>query len=323
MTLLILFICISILVSFLCSVLEAVLLSITPSYLLSIRETAPNIFKRLNPLRKDIEKPLAAILSLNTIAHTVGATGAGAQVQLLFGHEWLTIFSAVLTIAILILSEIIPKSIGARYWKVLAPISSQLIYFFIFVTYPLVWASDFISRFIKRGAAEKITRDEVKALADIGYKDGALTLDEYKTLKNFLSFPQRPIKEILRPVSEVHSLSENDDIESAYRTIQNDFYTRYPVTGIHENDLKGYVIRSVIYDHKIRNDNVSLSKISKNILHVDGNEKIRRVFLKLMKRREHIAAIIDDDSNFIGIITLEDIIESLLGIDIKDETDEN
>ncbi|EQC48759.1 membrane protein, PF01595 family [Bacteriovorax sp. BSW11_IV] len=323
MSLLIFFITISIAVSFLCSILEAVLLSISPSYLLSIRESSPKIYKKLNPLRKDIEKPLAAILSLNTIAHTIGATGAGAQVQVIYGSEWLTAFSAVLTVAILILSEIIPKSIGARYWKGLAPMSARIIPSLIFITYPLVWASDYISRFIKRGAADKITRDEVKALADIGYKDGALTLDEYNTLKNFLSFPHRPIKDIIRPIEVVKSLPENLSTLEAYDILKKESYSRYPILGVHEDDLKGYVLRSVVYDYKIRNESVPITSVAKKILHVDSNEKIRRVFLKLMKRREHIAAVINEDSHFMGIITLEDIIESLLGIDIKDETDEN
>ena len=173
MTLLIFFILLSIGVSFLCSMLEAVILSVTPSYLASLRENKPRLFERVQHLKSDIEKPLASILTFNTVAHTIGAAGAGAEVQRIFGSEVFALFSALLTFAILFFSEIIPKSIGAGSWKTLLPVSARILGPMIFISYPLVWLSEKVSLLFKTGR-EGVSRDEIAAMADIGLNDGAL-----------------------------------------------------------------------------------------------------------------------------------------------------
>ncbi len=320
MTLLFVFIFISIFVSFLCSILEAVVLSITPSYLASIEKTNEKLFKKLSPLLLNIERPLAAILSLNTFAHTIGATGAGAQVQKVFGDSVLTIFSIVLTFAILFLSEIIPKSIGARHWKKLIPFIGYILPTFIFLTLPLVWLSESISKAIK-GEHEKLTRDEIHAVAEIGVRDGAIFPEEFEALKNMLSFPKKPIKDITLPIEKVFTLPLSTSKEEFLNICEQYKFSRIPIVGNYEYDVRGYVLRSEILSSLVTNEEVRLPELLKPMLQVTDDTKIRNVFTKLIKRKEHIASVHSEGGDLVGIVTLEDIIEEILGLDIRDETD--
>ncbi|PIK15679.1 CNNM domain-containing protein [Halobacteriovorax sp. JY17] len=320
MTLLFVFIFISIFVSFLCSILEAVVLSITPSYLASIEKTNEKLFKKLSPLLLNIERPLAAILSLNTFAHTIGATGAGAQVQKVFGDSVLTIFSILLTFAILFLSEIIPKSIGARHWKKLIPFIGYILPTFIFLTLPLVWLSESISKAIK-GEHEKLTRDEIHAVAEIGVRDGAIFPEEFEALKNMLSFPKKPIKDITLAIEKVFTLPLSTPQEELLNICEQYKFSRIPIVGTYEYDVRGYVLRCEILSSLLINEQVGLSELLKPMLQVTEDTKIRNVFTKLIKRKEHIASVHSEGGDLVGIVTLEDIIEEILGLDIKDETD--
>jgi CBS domain containing-hemolysin-like protein len=321
MNLLILYICLAIGTSFICSVLEAIILSVTPNYLLSIKDTEPKEFKKLNPLRENIEKPLASILTINTFAHTIGAAGAGAQAQHLFGNEWITIFSICLTLAILFFSEIIPKSIGANHWKTLAPFASQILPIMIFLTYPLVYISEILSKIFSLKQEEKISRDEIKAIVDIGFKDGALDLSEYNILKQLMKFKNITANDVMTSSKTVIGLDLNmtsDEISKRIVQIKN---SRLPIFGVHHDDLKGYVLKNDLLNELALNKKLDLNALVKPILIVPSYVLLKTLFFRLLERKEHICAIVDDYGTFVGIVTLENIIETLLGLEIIDEFD--
>jgi CBS domain containing-hemolysin-like protein len=323
MTTLILFIAIAVFVSFLCSVLEAVILSLTPGYIHSLKETQTKTYNRILPLKDNIERPLAAILTLNTFAHTIGATGAGASALKVFGNAYVTLFSVILTLIILIFSEIIPKSIGARYWKELTPFATRVLPILINLSWPLVWLSEKLSKVLKGSAPIKLTRDEVSAMAEIGFKDGALNLEEYGLLKNMLSFPDKPVSEIAKDVENVYCLSHKTSLDEVFEFLDEFSYTRIPIIGESKNDVRGYIMKDSVFWSKAKDQSQDIDNLIKPMLHVPEHAVIGRVFKKLIKRREHIAGVFSEDGSFMGIITLEDIIESLLGLDIKDETDDD
>ncbi|MCK5884397.1 MAG: DUF21 domain-containing protein [Bacteriovoracaceae bacterium] len=322
MNLLIFYILLAIGISFICSILEAVVLSISPSHLQSLKTTNPKQFNSLKPLRSNIERPLASILTLNTIAHTIGAAGAGAQAQLLFGNEFITAFSIILTVAILLLSEIIPKSIGARYWKVLLGLSIYILPKMIILTYPFVFISMSLSKLINQNGEEKISREEVNAIAELAFEGGELEEDEYKILLKLMAFKDLKAKDIIIEVSNVKYLSSDMTFVEACEVALKQNYSRLPVYGVNCDDIHGYILRSQLLSILAKDKTIDLDSLTTPILIVPSDAKIKTMFFKLLSRHEHIAAVVDEYGSFIGIVTLEDIIEALLGVSIIDELDD-
>lgn len=321
MKLLIFYIVLAIGVSFLCSILEAVILSISPNYLESLREINPRQFKRLSPLRKNIERPLASILTINTFAHTIGAAGAGGQAQKVFGNEWITIFSIILTVGILLLSEIIPKSIGAMYWKPLSYFAAKILPPMIIITYPLVYISELISRLFTGGSIEKVTQEEIKAIVKTGFRDGVLEESEYKIIKKMMEFKNLKTSDVMTKINDVFSISINLSHEDYSREVINTHFSRLPVFGIDKNDIKGYVLKNELLKVVAKDEKLIINNFLNPMLIVPSYLKTKTLFLRLIERKEHISAIVDDYGRFIGIVTLEDIIEALLGVEIIDEFD--
>lgn len=320
MTLLVFFILLSIGVSFICSMLEAVILSVTPSYLASLKQNDPELYKKIEYLKKDIEKPLASILTFNTIAHTVGAAGAGAEAQRIFGSEILAVFSTILTFAILFFSEIIPKSLGASNWKKLLLLSATLLRPMIIVSFPLVWLSEKISAYFK-GDNEKVSREEVVAMADIGLRDGALEDSEHKALKGLIQFEEVKASDILTPVDRVEGLAITLDVESAYQKMLSHPYSRVIIHGDHKDDIRGYVLRTKLQEAHINKSDFCVKELTLPLLSLPETISLPKLFQKLLKRREHICAIFSEEQGFLGVITLEDLIEHMLGLEIYDEQD--
>lgn len=308
-------------VSFLCSMLEAVILSVTPSYLGSLKESKPKLYEQLSDFKDDIEKPLASILSFNTIAHTIGAAGAGAEAQKTFGNEALTVFSIVLTLAILFLSEIIPKSIGHSNWRTLLPLSVKILKPMIILSTPLVFVSRLLSRLFQK-EKESISRDEIKAIADMGLNDGILSEDEHRSLKGLVQFSKIKLGEVITPKEKVKGLRYDTSIEDAYQQIQGHSFTRIIIFGNTRDDVKGYVIRSDLQRAYINKDE-SLKDITKPMLIQQENVSVQNLYKRLLTRREHMSAVIAEDASFMGIITLEDLIEEMLGYEIFDESDKH
>lgn len=319
MTLLILYIGVAVGISFLCSVLEAVLLSCTPSYLESLKASKPKLYKSCIELTTNIERSLAAILSLNTFAHTIGAAGAGAQAQIVFGDKWMSVFAVILTLVILIASEIIPKSIGARYWRNLLRFTSSVLPFLIVISYPLVIFSQWVSRLIKGSLSVKISRDEMKAFADLGLRDGSLSKDEHRIFKSMMLMPQQNVSQIMTPASRVEGFSADLKTDDIFDQVTKTPYSRLLL--FDEGLVDSYVLRDEVLLIKALDQNEDLEKIKKTILRVLPTTKIEAIFVRLINRHEHIAAVADIDNNFMGVITLEDVFEKMLDKQILDELD--
>ncbi len=300
--------------------LEAIILSVTPSYLNSLSKLNPKLYKNVKHLKEDIEKPLASILTFNTIAHTIGAAGAGAEAQRVYGNEALTIFSILLTFGILFFSEIIPKSLGASYWKMFLPLAAKVLKPMIFISYPIVYMSEKVSSLIK-GQKVPISRAEIEAIADIGLDEGAIAESEYKALKGLMSFKDVHLKDIITQSEKVQGLDYDLSIEQAYDQSENCNFTRLVVFGVGIHDVRGYVIKDKLQQAYIRNKNQMLVSILKPLLILPYDTELPVLLKKLLKRREHISAIVNDDGEFIGIVTLEDLIENMLGLEIYDEGD--
>ncbi len=324
MTLLVVYLCIAIGVSFLCSILEAVLLSVAPSYVESQLETKPVRAQALKEVKEDLDHSISAILILNTFAHTMGAAGVGAQATKVFGVRWETLIAILLTLAILYLSEIIPKTIGATYWKQLAIPSAQVIRWLVKLLFPLVWISGRLTELIS--SADRITgvsRDELAAMAKLGARHGSLGSQESELLENILQLRSARTGEILTPRTVVSALDATLKVSEALEQVQEVRFTRLPV---YENDLDtviGLVLRPelMIAEREGRGDQ-PLSEVLVPIHRVSEGLPVLRLLDLFIKRREHLFLVEDEYGQTSGIVTLEDAVETLLGREIMDESDE-
>ena len=324
MALLVLFVVLAIGVSFLCSVLEAVLLSITPSFVEASEQDRPKLAQKLRELRKDIERPLAAILSLNTIAHTVGATGAGAQAAVVFDDFGVGVFSALLTLAILVLSEIIPKTLGATYWRALAPFTARVLPVLILVQLPLVWMSQALTRLLKSGKAEaEISREEITALTNVGQREGVIEEDETRIVTNLFQLPQIKTSEVMTPRTIIEHVSADDTVASAVMGRDAFAYSRLLVTGASIDEVKGFVLtRDLLVAALNDNGDSKVSAHMRELPRVSEAMDLDALFDQLLDRESHIALVEDDYGGTAGLVTMEDVIETLLGSEIVDEHDE-
>ncbi len=323
MFLLLLYLFVAIFFSFLCSILEAVILSTTPTFIeIKIEERKSYAFK-LKQLKENIDKPLAAILTLNTFAHTIGAAGVGAQAQAIWGNEYLSVVSIVLTLLILFLSEIIPKTLGATYWKQLIPSATFALRVMIFVLYPFVIVSQFLTKIInKKKSMKTITRSDISILARIGTKAGVLNQEESKILKNILEFNNIPVKNILTPRTVVKTINEEDTIEDFYKNNKPITFSRLPVYKENTDNVNGFVLKDEILVEVIeKNFDKKISELKREIPVVFENYPVYKLFKEMIDKKEQIVLVIDEYGGMEGIVTLEDIVETLLGLEIVDETD--
>lgn len=262
MTLLIAFAVLSILVSFICSILEAALLSLTPSYIANLKEQKPGHYKQLKALKENIDQPLAAILTLNTVAHTVGATGVGAQVAIVFGDGYLAAASAIMTLLILVLSEILPKSMGARYWPVIAPYLPPLLNAMILLLKPFIKLSDMVMRIFGGQAPANDIRQEIKALTTLGKELNSLDDDEHRVINNILNLHEVKVRDIMTPRTVSDSCDPNELIGTFKLRIRESQYSRYPVIDDDESPL-GVVFR---YDALMaEDDDLPVSSLMKPV----------------------------------------------------------
>lgn len=324
MGLLIFYLLLALSISFVCSVLEAVLLS-TPTSFISMKESEGAkhvaLFKKL---KQDIDKPLSAILSLNTVAHTIGAAGVGSQSAIVFGDAYFGLTSAILTVLILVLSEIIPKTIGASYWRSLALASAPLIKAMIVICYPLVWMSELITKLIAPKQKEaSVSREEVSAMINVGVEEGTFHSKENKIIQNLIRLEGIRTRDIMTPRIVVAIASEDMTLREFYKNKALLQYSRIP---IYEDDNKenitGYVLRQTIFEHLAGDQfDMKLSDIKRNITITTDSRSITGLWEDLLSQKEHIALVIDEYGSFEGIVTMEDIIESILGLEILDEKD--
>jgi len=322
MTLLIIYLTIAIGVSFVCSILEAVLLSITPSYVESITNQYPKRGKILSRVKNRLDQSISSILILNTFAHTMGAAGVGAQASYVFGARWETLIAVLLTLVILYFSEIIPKTIGATYWRQLAIPSAHTINWLIKLVYPLIWISTFITRFFSKKKKNKISREEILALASLGHKMGTLISQENEYLGNVLRLREIKTEEILTPRSVMHSLSEALTISEALDEEQTKQFSRIPVYRDNHDDIIGIVLsRELLFEERQGKSDMEISQFTKPITRVSESLPVQQLLDLFIKKQEHLFLVEDRLGQTAGIVTLEDAIETMLGREIVDETD--
>ncbi|WOT06190.1 CNNM domain-containing protein [Shewanella youngdeokensis] len=318
---LIIIVFVAIAISFLCSVFEAVLLSVTPSYIASLAGKNPAAAARLDKQKENVESPLVSILTLNTIAHTVGAAAAGAQAAKVFGDEMLGVFSGVLTFLILFFSEIIPKTLGANYWRTLAPSISLVLMWMERITKPLIWMSTQVTQLLGKGDEGQHIRQEMSAMAEIGRATGELDEQESKILTQMLSVKEMPVTAIMTPRTVIFKLPTTlTQGQFAAQHMANPF-TRILIYQNEPDNIIGYVNRNDILLAERSTPKESIAVLNKNLLVIPETAKILPLFELMIKRNTKIAMIVDEYGSGEGIVTLEDIVESLLGLEIVDSND--
>ena len=323
MTLLLIYLFIALIVSFLCSIAEAVLLSTPISYLKAKSDQGDKRAENYLKYKDNVDRPLSAILSLNTVAHTVGAAGVGAQAIIVFGEASFGIVSAVLTLLILVLTEIIPKTLGANYNRELMGFTSILIGVMIFITYPLVLLSLTLTRLLSRKEKELTTsREEISALASIGTEEGIFIDKENKIIQNLIRLKSIPISEIMTPRIVVVIANEDMTLQEFLKNKEFLHFSRIPIYGKNRDNITGYVFRELVFE-KLAEDqfDLTLKDIRRNITTFDEKTTLFTAWEELLIKKEQISLVVDDYGGMDGIAPLEDIIETLLGFEIVDEKD--
>ncbi|MFT4702973.1 MAG: CBS domain containing-hemolysin-like protein [Bradymonadia bacterium] len=323
MTLLILYIFVAIATSFLCSIMEAVLLSVSRGHVAALEQSGHPVAATLRRYKDNVDEPLAAILSLNTIAHTVGAAGAGAQAAKVFGDAWLGVFSGVLTFAILFFSEIIPKTIGALYWKPLTPIVVRSLRLLLIPMKPLVWMSGLASGLISAGHhGDKVSREELTALADLGARQGVLDPEESRIMRALLRFRSLTAADIMTPRTVVFALPSTTTSGQFVANARALRFSRVPVYETSIDHIAGYVLKDeVLVQAATDNNEQLLSALRRDMLHVHGELSVSELLERFLTSREHIACVVDEYGGTAGVATLEDVVETLLDLEIMDEAD--
>ncbi len=323
MLLLILYLLLAVVVSFSCSIMESVLLTTPPSFVWVQADKGKAWALHLQKFKENIDRPLSAILSLNTVAHTIGAAGVGAQAVKVFGQESFGIVSALLTLIILVVTEIIPKTLGAMYWRGLAPFCSRLIRLVIWITYPLVLVSSVITRLLSGGHKHKTTsREELVALTEIAKQEGVVSDNEHVMLLNIMRLQQRPVTEIMTPRTVVQSVAGDTTVKAFCENKENYSFSRIPVYTEHKETIAGYLFRLDVYEQALAgNTEKPVKECLREILTIPNKASAYHVWQKLLERKEHMAVIVDEYGGMDGLVTLEDILESVVGREIVDERD--
>jgi len=311
-------------VSFLCSIAEAVLLSITPSYIEALKEKRPRRAASLKRLKQDnVDRSLAAILTLNTIAHTLGAIGAGSKATAVFGSAWFGLFSVIMTLMILFFSEIVPKTIGAVYWSRLVGPTALFVRFLIFILLPVVWISEVLTRIISRGRhVHVVSREELMAMAGIGVATGQIHYEESLIIHNLLKFKFLRVTDIMTPRTVISALPQDMTIRESVAQVSKMPFSRIPIYDAHIDRITGFVIKDdVLVLSTQRRQEETLEDIKRELPVVPESVALPILLEQFLKNRQHIAIVVNEHGGTDGLVTLEDLIETLMGMEIVDETD--
>lgn len=328
MTLLLIYATLSILFSFLCSILEAVLLSVTPTFINVKKKEGKAFANDLEVLKKDVDKPLIAILTVNTIAHTVGAILVGTQAKKAFNDDGngVLIVSVVMTILILVASEIIPKTIGATYWKGLAGFSTRALNILIFICKytGIIWVLQLFTKMFGKGAHGEsvLSREDFSVMTDIAEQEGVFKESESKVIRNMIGFKEVQAKHIMTPRTVLKSADENQTIQSFFDENKSLRFSRIPVYANNADNITGYILKDQLLVSLINNEgDKPLKTIKRDIVVAKRDLSIPSLFEKLIEQREHLALVVDEYGTVSGLVTQEDVIETLLGFEIMDESD--
>lgn len=308
-------------VSFMCSLMESVLLSTTTSYIESIamQSKGGRIMKRL---KERSDKSIAAILSVNTIANTIGAAGVGAQAVKVFGNEYFGMASSILTILILIFSEIIPKSIGTNHWRSIAPYVSYVIQLLVYVAYPFVILSERLTKLFTRKKTQTISREEIVILTNIGEKEGVFESSESKIIGNLVRLKSIHVHSIMTPRTVVLAAQEDTTLEDFFSNKEFLRYSRIPIYTNTIDNITGFVLKSDILEHLANDDkDLKLKDLRREIVVCYENTSILAFYDLMICRKEMIALVVDEYGGMEGIVTMEDVVETILGLELTDESD--
>jgi CBS domain containing-hemolysin-like protein len=310
-------------VSFLCSMCESGLLSVPRGRVVELKKAGGIAGRLLEKMKENIERPLAGILTLNTIAHTIGAAGVGAQALKIYGDEWVAVVSIVLTILILVFSEIIPKTLGVVYASPLAAFTALTVQGMIIVTYPLVVSFQWLSSVLGSRGEPKLTREEFALLAELGHTEGALHEREHHVIQNLLHLRAVKVSDVLTPRTVVFMLPAEMTVAQALEQHQPLRFSRIPIHGERIDDVQGIVLRHRVYEAFGNGEgDKPLKKLLQPVHAVPEAATVADALAQFVERREHLFLAIDEHGGVAGIVTLEDAIETLLGEEIVDETDQ-
>lgn len=342
MALLIFYATISIFFSFLCSILEAVLLSITPTFVNLKKSENKEYATNLEELKKDVDKPLIAILTLNTIAHTVGAILVGVQAKVAYSESYgnakqsffgitvtedlmVGIVSTIMTILILVASEIIPKTIGATYWKQLANFTSKALTIMIFpLKYSgILWLLQLTTKLIGgKGHGSVLSRESFIVMTDLAEQQGVFKKNEGRVIRNLLGFKKVKVSAVMTPRTVLKIADGSETIQSFYEQNKLLRFSRIPLFEENPDNINGYFLKDRLLDAIINGKgNEPLSSLKRTILITNSTASIPDLFEELIEKKEHISLVVDEYGSVSGLVSQEDIIETLLGLEIMDETD--
>lgn len=310
--------------SFLCSITEAALLSMTPSYIASLRESNPSKAEKLKDLREtNIDRSLAAILTVNTIAHTLGAIGAGSKATAVFGEVWFGVFSAVMTLLILFLSEIVPKTLGATHWKKLAGFTLLYVNFMVKAMYPLIFISEKLTRLLSSDSkTNDVNRDEFAAMANIGEEQGVLSDRESEIIQNLLELRSIDVSDVMTPRIVMFTLDKNLTVDDALSVRIHTQFSRIPIYENEPDHLIGFVLREDLLKAQAKNKgDTPIHEFKRDLLAVSDTAPLSKVLDIFLEQHQHIAMVINEYGEAKGLVSLEDLVETLLGEEIVDEGD--
>lgn len=324
MGLLFFYLFLALIVSFLCSIMESVLLSTPQSYVLVEKGKGKSWAVKLANYKQNVDKPLSAILSLNTVAHTIGAAGVGAQAVRVFGEVYFGVVSVILTLLILIFTEIIPKTLGANNWRALAAFSTNTIQVMIIIAYPLVWLTSLLSKLLSgRKNRLSISREEISVLAGIGAEEGVFSKKVSKIIQNVLRLKDIKVSAVMTPRVVVARADENILLGDFMKHRDYLKFSRIPIYESTDDQITGYVFRQSVFEALAEDQHqLKLKDLKREILVVTDSMTLLAVWDLLLQKREHMALVVDEYGGMDGIVTMEDIIESLLGLEIVDELDD-
>ncbi len=315
---------VALLFSFLCSIAEAVVLSMSPSYIANLKNTGKKQQAALlSNIKTDIDRSLAAILTLNTIAHTVGAGGAGAQAAAYFGDKYVGLAMAVLTLLILFASEIIPKTLGAVYWRGLASPTARFVQLLIWVLFPFILVSEILTKWLAHGKSpHQFSRAEFTAMVDIGTEAGQLDSTESRVLTNLFRFPELRVEDIMTPRTVVFALQQNAEVREVLVNHPEISFSRIPLYGDSRDDVTGFVLKTDLLLNQHRNEGrAKLRDLRREIRGIHERTPLSKVLEDMLQNRSHILLVVDDHGGMEGVVTLEDLVETLIGMEIVDESD--
>ena len=323
MTELVLAVSLAVCFSAMCSLFEAVLYSVPIGHVEAMAESGQRTGQILRALRERVDRPISAILSLNTIANTAGAAWAGAAYLVVFGEERLWLFSAAFTLAILLFSEVIPKTAGVVYSRGLAgPVARPLLAMVWFFR-PLIWLTGQVTRVIARGQGSPgVSEEELLVMARLGHKEGAIDADEAAVIENILGLKERTVRDIMTPRTVVSSLAVASTLRQVRDSAQSLNHTRLPVYDAGADDVVGTVHRQDLLAAMAEGQwDRTLEEMMRPVDFVTDSLGAGRLLRRLLESRQHLVMVIDEFGSLAGLVTLEDVLEEILGTQIVDEFD--